>query len=71
MLKLKYAVNGMQFQKEAKKYVINMLGNKRKLHIKNGCQFSEYYIKYYDFDSLDEISASGLEFTHCELCFKE
>ena len=39
MLELKHATNGTQFQKEAKEYVINMLGNKQKLHKKNYCQY--------------------------------
>ena len=54
MLKLKYATNGTQFQKEAKEYVINMLGNKQKLHKKNCCQYSKFYAEYYDFDTLEE-----------------
>ncbi len=71
MLKLKYATNGAQFQKEAKKYVINMLGNKQKLHKKNCCQYSKCYDKYYDFDTLEEVNKCGIEFTKCKLCFKE
>ena len=71
MLNLKYATNGTQFQKEAKEYVINMLGNKQKLHKKNCCQYSKFYAKYYDFDTLEEVNASGLKFTPCGLCFKE
>lgn len=71
MPELKYATNGTQFQKEAKEYVINMLGNKQKLHKKNCCQYSKYYAEYYDFDTVEEANASGLKFTPCRLCFKE
>ena len=71
MLKLKYATNGTQFQKGAKEYVINMLGNKQKLHKKNCCQYSKFYAEYYDFDTVEEANASGLKFTPCELYFKE
>lgn len=70
MLILKYATNGTQFQKEAKEYVINMLGNKQKLHKKNCCQYSKFYAEYYDFDTLEEVKNCGFEFTKCKLCFK-
>ena len=70
MLKLKNATNGTQFQKEAKEYVINMLGNKQKLHIKNGCPHAKCFSKYYDFDTLKEAEKCGVEFTKCKLCFK-
>ena len=70
MPELKYATNGTQFQKEAKEYVINMLGNKQKLHKKNCCQYSKFYAKYYDFDTVEEAEKCGIEFTKCKLCFK-
>ena len=70
MLELKCANTSMQFQKEAKEYVINMLGNKQKLHKKNCCQYSKFYAKYYDFDTLEEVEKCGVEFTKCKLCFK-
>ena len=67
---LKTATNGAQFQRNAKKYVINMLGKKRKLHKKNGCYYAKCFSEYYDFDSFEEARASGLEFTQCRKCFK-
>ena len=70
MLNLKYATNGTQFQKEAKEYVINMLGNKQKLHKKSCCQYSKDYAEYYDFDTLEEAKNYGIEFTKYKLCFK-
>ena len=71
MLELKYASNGKSFQKDAKKYVINMLGNRQKLHIKNCCPHAICFSKYYDFDTLKEAEKCGVEFTKCKLCFKE
>ena len=71
MLELKYAPSGKEFQEDAKKYVVNMLGNKRKLHKKNGCLHSCYYSKYYDFNTVNEAEASGIHFLKCQLCFKE
>ena len=66
---LKYATGNNDFQQFAKEYVINMLGKKRKLHRKNGCHYSHHYSKYYDFDSIEEVKASGIAHTDCELCF--
>ena len=71
MPKLKYAMNGVQFQNEAKKYVINMECNKQRLHKKNGCQWSKCFDKYYDFDSMESVIHSGVEFVKCKLCFME
>lgn len=71
MLTLKTATTGEQFQNDAKGYVINMLGGKRKLHKKNSCHYSYFYAKYYDFDTEEEAHASGIEFTTCRLCFKK
>ena len=70
MPEMKYATTGPEFQRDAKEYVINMLGGKRKLHKKNGCQYSRCYAKYYDFDTKEEAYASGVEFTTCGLCFR-
>lgn len=66
---LKHATGNNDYQRFAKEYVINMLGKKRKLHRKNGCQYSKHYSKYYDFDSIEEAEASGVAHTKCELCF--
>ena len=66
---LKETSRDFDFQKEAKEYVINMLGKRRKLHKKNGCQFSFIYHKYYDFDSVEEAEQSGIAYTLCEVCF--
>ncbi|MBO5339148.1 MAG: hypothetical protein J6A96_05550 [Clostridia bacterium] len=71
MLELKHASNGKEFQKNAKEYVINMLGNKRKLHKKNGCYYSKCYCKYYDFNTISEAENSGIDFLKCKICFKE
>lgn len=68
---LKTTTNGEQFRREAKNYVINMLEEKRTLHKKGCCQFSGFYAKYYDFDTEEDATASGIAFTPCELCFKE
>ena len=69
MSALKHATGNNDFQQFAKEYVINMLGKKRKLHRKNGCQYSKHYSKYYDFDSIEEAEAIGVAHTVCELCF--
>ena len=71
MLELKYAPSGKEFQEDAKKYVINMLGKKRKLHKKNGCHYSRCYSEYYDFDTVNEAEVSGINFLKCQLCFKD
>ncbi len=68
---LKYAKNGEQFRKEAKEYVINMTGEKKKLHRKCGCYWSRYLHKYYDFNNLHEAKNSGVESTLCGYCFKD
>ena len=51
---IKYAKNASDFQENAKDYVINMLGNRRKLHKKNGCPHSRMFDKYYDFDTYED-----------------
>ena len=68
----KIAHNGGDFQNDAKKYVINMVSGTRKLHIKNSknCPHSRYVYEYYDFDSFEEATASGIAFTKCGNCFK-
>ena len=71
MENLKYSSNGEQFREEAKDYVINMLGKKRKLHKKYGCQWAKDFTEYYDFNSKEEAKESGIAFTYCEVCFKE
>lgn len=68
---MKYAASGPEFQRDAKEYVINMLGGKRKLHKKNCYHYSGFYAEYYDFDTKEEAYASGVEFTLCGLCFKK
>lgn len=71
MPEIKHATTGLEFQTDAKEYVINMLSGARKLHKKNGCHYSTFSAEYYDFDTKEEAYASGIEFTHCGLCFKE
>ncbi len=70
-MKIKTAHSGTEFQNEAKKYVINMESEARKLHIKNckSCPYSHYFFKYYDFDSYEEAIESGIEFLECRRCF--
>lgn len=67
---MKTATNSAEFQRDAKKYVINMTGNKKKLHIKNGCYWSKWFYYYYDFDNLAEAKNCGVESTLCGICFK-
>ncbi len=69
-MELKTASNGEQFKKEAKKYVINMRGRKKKLHIKNGCYWASFFTEYYDFDNLSDAKNCGVESTLCEKCFR-
>ena len=68
---LKIASNGEVFQREAKKYVINMTSGNKKLHIKNGCPSAKGFYKYYDFDNLADAKNCGIESTLCLKCFKE
>ena len=68
---LKTAGNGEEFQRDAKKYVINMLSNARTLHIKNGCYHAQCCCKYYDFDTFEEEVNSGAEFLKCKRCFNK
>lgn len=71
MLELKIAHTGEEYQANAKKYVINMTGNKKKLHIKNGCYWAKGFYEYYDFDTLADAKNCGVETTLCEICFGE
>lgn len=61
------------FQITAKKYVINMLKSsaRRTLHKKNGCQHGKYPSVYVDFDSMEEVTKSGIYFQKCKTCFKK
>lgn len=68
---LKTASNGVEFQRDAKKYVINMTNRNKKLHIKNGCYHAKCFYSYYDFDNLADAKNCGVESTLCEICFKE
>ena len=67
-MELKKANGKEQFQMEARAYVINMLGNRRMLHKKNGCKDSTLLHKYYDFDCLEQ--AEIVEHIKCRQCFK-
>ena len=61
------------FQQEAQKYVVNMIrGSKRTLHIKNTscCPWSKFMQKYVDFNTLNDVKSSGIEFEPCKKCFK-
>lgn len=71
MPELKTACHVSEYKRDAKEYVINMLGKKRKLHIKNGCCHSKCFFEYYTFETLEEVEASGIEFTKCRICFPE
>jgi uncharacterized lipoprotein YehR (DUF1307 family) len=68
-MKIKIANCGEVFQDEAKKYVVNMQGNRRMLHIKNGCYHGEFLYKYIDFDTLEEAEKYPKNFAKCEICF--
>lgn len=68
-MELKKAQTEEQFQAEAKKYVINMQNNSRKLHKKNGCSNSQWIKKYYDFDTLKEVKDSSIPHEKCKHCF--
>ena len=58
----KISHTGPEFQREAKKFVINMESEARMLHIKNTDS---------DFDSYDEAKNSGIDFLVCRKCFRE
>lgn len=58
------------FQKHAKKYVINMFKNQKTIHIKNGCKDSQCIYEYADFNTLKEIKDIPLTFRYCEKCFE-
>ena len=70
-MKLQTALNGKDYQAKAKKYVINMKGNRKKLHIKNGCYWSRFFEEFYSFDNLADAKNCGVETTVCEKCFKK
>lgn len=59
------------YKQNAKKYVINMISEARTLHKKDGCQYSHYLSKYCDFDTLEEVELSGIDFQKCRFCFRE
>ena len=67
-MKLKHAQDNKDYA-TAKKYVINMYGGKRTLHIKKNCFHSGFLIDYYDFDSREEVDQSGVSYKECKLCF--
>ena len=60
---------GGEYQKDAKKYVVNMCSGKKMLHIKNGCRYSKCLYEYISYDMLEEIDNLPIEVSRCELCF--
>lgn len=70
---LKKAKNGEDFLNSAKKYVANMEGNKKTLHIKgtSRCAPSKFLYTYVDFDTLDEAEAFTPVLCKCQTCFPE
>lgn len=68
---IKHSKNATDFQENAKDFVINMLGNKRKLHKKNGCYYAHMLEKYYDFDTYEQAKESNIEHTDCQICFRK
>ena len=70
-MKLQTASNGPEFQSMARKYVINMKGKRKKLHIKNGCHWSHFFEKFYSFDDMADAKNCGVESTLCEKCFRK
>lgn len=70
-MEIQQAACGKQYQQEAKKYVINMTGKRKKLHIKNGCHWAKFLTKYYSFDTLAEAKNCGVESTLCMNCFRQ
>ena len=59
------------YDENAKRFVLNMKNNSRKLHIKNGCQQSTFLSEYYDFDTLEQVVKSFVSHTRCKRCFTE
>lgn len=57
-----FANNAEEYQKDAKKYVINMGSSKKRLHIKNNptCPYSHKLTEYVSCDTLEEVK--GLPF---------
>lgn len=66
----------IDYQKDAKKYVLNMLkvskkGGKWTLHIKKtkSCYWSNNFSRYADFDTYEEVERCGEPFRKCKNCF--
>lgn len=58
-----------EYQEDAKKYVINMTSNKRKLHIKNMCHSSKCLCEYLSYETEDEVKNIPFTINKCEWCF--
>ena len=70
---IKESKSGNIYQQEARKYVVNMIrGSKKTLHIKNTacCPWSKFMQQYVDFNTLNDVKSSGIEFEPCKKCFK-
>lgn len=70
-MELKKSITKQHYEENAKKYVINMKNDSKKLHKKNGCQHSKHLTEYYDFDTLEEIKNSNISCAYCHNCFDE
>lgn len=66
-----FANKAEEYQKDAKKYVINMDGGKKKLHIKNNpsCWHSNRLTEYVSFDTLEEVNELPFSVHKCDKCF--
>ncbi len=70
--------NDIDYKTQAKQYVLNMIRGSKKqgkwtLHIKNtiGCYWSQYLLKYADFDTIEQVENCGENYRKCKNCFKE
>lgn len=66
---MKKASCGEEYQKMAKEYVVNMVGNRKMLHKKNRCYHSKFLYEYLDFDSFEEAETMFPKVAICQKCF--
>lgn len=58
-----------EYEADAKRFVLNMYQNRKKLHIKNSCYQSRYLFEYVSFDTEQEVNELPFSKTRCEICF--
>lgn len=71
ILKINRSKSGEDFQKHAKKYVINMCKDVRTLHITNtkSCPHSKFLYEYIDANRVEDFKIGEDYYKKCKRCF--